>query len=96
MHDWCIYLRKLRLEVEVQDTGTKVSDRTLASKMLRGSGLPRASRAQVLFNSGGLYDSDRLETVLKVTFGGIQHMERRTGQVVPMKRSGSQPQGRSY
>eukprot|EP00973_Karenia_brevis_P000373 53631-Karenia_brevis.AAC.1 len=46
MQDWCIHLRKLRMEVQVQDTSTTISDRTLASKMLRGSGLPRQARAQ--------------------------------------------------
>ena len=83
MQDWCIYARKLCMEVQTQDPSTTISDRSLASKMLRGSGLPRQARAQVLLNCGGLYDSQRMETVLKVSHGKIQLSERRTGQVIP-------------
>ena len=97
MQDWCIYLRKMRLEVQVQDGTTVISDRTLASKMLRGSGLPRQQRSQVLFNCGGLYESTRMETVLKATYGTIQHSERRTGQVLPRRgEHRHQPQDRGY
>ena len=65
MQDWCTYLRKQRMEVQIQDPNTVISDRSLASKMLRGSGLSQTQRAQVLWNSGGVYDSERMETVLK-------------------------------
>ena len=85
MQDWCVYLRKLRMELQIQDPDSNISDRSLASKMLRGSGLVRVARAQVLWNCGGLYDSNRMETVLKVTYSDIQKTERRTGQVVPKR-----------
>ena len=53
VQDWCTDLRKLRMELHMQDSETKVSDQALASKMLRSSRLPTTQRAQVLFNSGG-------------------------------------------
>ena len=86
MQDWCVYLRKLRMELQVQDPDSTISDRSLASKMLRGSGLARSARAQVLWNCGGLCESSRVETVLKVTYSDIQISERRTGQVLPKKK----------
>ena len=45
MQEWCTYLRKLRLEVQVQDNQTKVSDQALASKMLCSSWLTSPQRA---------------------------------------------------
>ena len=86
MQDWCNYVRKLRMELIAQDPDSAVSDKSLASKMLRGSGLTRKERAQVLFNCGGTLDSGRVETVLKVTYSDMQLAERKTGQVVSHKR----------
>ena len=71
------------MELQLQDSATTVSDQALASKMVRSSRLSSGQRVQVLFNAGGVYDADRIETVLKVSFPKIQDMERRTGQVVP-------------
>ena len=68
MNEWLTYLRKNKLEVEAQDRNILISDKQLASKMLRGAVLPQKKRAQVLFNCGGLYDPLRMETVLRVSF----------------------------
>ena len=65
--------------MESMDSGSKISDQALASKMLRGSGLPQEKKAQVLINCGGIYDPSRLETVLRVTFPKIGDHERRQG-----------------
>ena len=56
--DWCTHVRRSRLEVQEQDDSV-ISDAALASKMLRGAGLPHASRAQVLYNAGGKYEAER-------------------------------------
>ena len=53
MGEWIVYLQKCKLELEAQDPDIKVSKQQLASKMLRGAGLPQEKRAQVLFNCGG-------------------------------------------
>ena len=86
MRDWCVYLRQLRLELQAQDPESTISDKALSSKMLRGSGLVKGSRSQVLWNCGGLYDSERIEIVLKITYSDIQITERRTGQAIPARR----------
>ncbi len=81
------FLRKPRMEVEEQDENTKMSNKALAFKLLRGSGLTQAQRAQAFLNSGGSYDLDKLETMLRVTFGHIHEHERYNGQLVPQRRS---------
>ena len=58
MQAWCTYLRKLRMELQLQDSEAKVSDQALASKMLRSSRLATTQRAHVLFNSGGVYNPE--------------------------------------
>ena len=40
LDEWLTYLRKTKLEVEAQDSTLVISDKQLASKMLRGAGLP--------------------------------------------------------
>ena len=50
IEEWLTYLRKVKLEVEAQDLNIVISDKQLASKMLRGAGLPQEKKAQVLFN----------------------------------------------
>ena len=68
MNEWCTHLRKSLLELRTQDPETVISDKQLASKMLRGSGISQKEQAQVLFNCGGQRDADKTETVLNVTF----------------------------
>ena len=86
--EWLTYLRKTKLEVEAQDSTLVISDKQLASKMLRGAGLPYDKRAQVLFNCGGVYEPQRMETVLRVSFPRIGESERKLGLVVPRARQG--------
>ena len=76
--DWLVYVRKKRMEVQLQDPKTSISDDGLASKMLRGSGLSQKVKAQVFFNCGGVYDSKRMETVMKATYGKLHDSERRS------------------
>jgi len=94
MQDWCNELRRLLFEMKAQDPGTTISDEALAVKMLRGSGLVKKEKAQVLFNAGGLMESDKIETVLKITHGDIQIAERRSGQAVHQKHDHRQERGR--
>ena len=47
MSDWIVHLQKCKLELEAQDTDIKVSKQQMASKMLRGAGLPQEKKAQV-------------------------------------------------
>lgn len=56
-----------------------VSDAALASKMPRGSGLSQDIRAQVLYNSGGLLNSERVESCLKNMHGQFPGSERQLG-----------------
>ena len=65
--EWATCLHKTQLEVEAQDHHLFTSDTELASKMLRGAGLPQEKRAQVLFKCGGIYDPLRMETVLRAS-----------------------------
>ena len=39
MEDYITRLRRVKLEMESMDSGSRISDQTLASKMLRGAGL---------------------------------------------------------
>jgi hypothetical protein len=86
---WSIDARLVHVSPEAEDgvahagCGDKGIGPGVASKMLRSSRLTVAQRAQVLFKAGGLYNSERIETVLKVSFPKIQDVERRAGQVVP-------------
>eukprot|EP00959_Pyramimonas_sp_CCMP1952_P113392 2369752-Pyramimonas_sp.AAC.1 len=57
------------MELQLEDPTSAISDRALASKMLRGAGLSQKEREQVLFNCGGIYDSKRMEVALKVLRG---------------------------
>ena len=75
----------------MQDPGGTITDRGLASKMIRSSRLTSQQKSQILFNAGGLYDADRIETVLKVSYPRIQDFERKTGQVIPKKPFRPQP-----
>ena len=84
--EWLTYLRKTKLDVEAQDITLVISDKQLASKMLRGAGLPQDKKAQVLFNCGGIYEPLRMETVLRVSFPRIGDFERKQGLVVPRAR----------
>ena len=55
----------------------------------------RKQRPQVIFNCGGMYDPDRMETVLQVTYPKIGTVEQKHGLVRPSRsvgqRSGSVP-----
>ena len=73
---------------EAQDGTLVISDKQLACKMLRGAGLPYDKKAQVLFNCGGVYEPQRMETVLRVSFPRIGESERKLGLVVPRARQG--------
>ena len=95
MDYWTTSLRRLRLELEAQDPEAAISDRQLASKMIKRSGLTKEQCAQVLFNSGGKYVSKRVETVLRVTYPDIGTTERRLGLVHPPRLPpGARPQKR--
>ena len=76
--DWTTYLRKKRMELQLEDPTSAISDRALASKMLRGAGLSQRERAQVLFNCGGVYDSKRMEVVLKAAYSKVHDSEKRS------------------
>ena len=80
--------------MKAQDPNSTISDEALAVKMLRGSGLVKKEKAQVLFNAGGLMESEKIETVLKITHGDIQIAERRSGQAVHQKHDHRQERGR--
>merc|ERR1711965_746951 len=77
MTDWIIYLRKKRMELQLQDPASAISDTALASKMLRGAGLTQRESSQTMFNCGGIYDSKRMEMVLKVAHSKIHELERK-------------------
>ena len=47
--------------------------------MLRGAGLPHASRAQVLYNAVGKYEAERIESCLRNMFGRYHESERKLG-----------------
>ncbi len=83
MDSWITYLRKTKMEVEAQDPGKVITDREFASKLLRGANIPRPQRAQIYFNCGGKYVSERIETVLRITFPNISSMESKAGLVQP-------------
>ena len=77
MTDWITYVRKKRMELQLQDSASAISDTALASKMLRGAGLSHKERSQTMFNCGGLYDSKRMETVLKVAHSKLHEQEKK-------------------
>ena len=54
MEDYITRVRRVKLEMESMDSASKISDQALASKMLRGVGVPQEKRAQVLINCGGI------------------------------------------
>ena len=91
MEEWISYIKKIKLEMEAHDEDVVISAKQMASKMLRGSGLPSEKCAQVLFNAGGKYVPDRIATVLRVTYPRLHEAERRSGQVVPRARQASMP-----
>ena len=95
MDMWLSRLLRIKTELETQDTQLKISDRQWASKMLRGTGLPRKGKAQVLFNAGGKLDPRRIEGVLRITYHGIAGQERSEGKVMPRRepRSSGQAHG---
>ena len=72
MNTWITNLKKIKLEIEAQDKEMIISRRQYASKLMRGSGLSLEKRTQVLFNSGGLYEPDRLSAVLRTMHREIQ------------------------
>ena len=86
MDEWITYLKKVRLEVEAHDGAVVISNRLMASKLFRGAGLTTEKRAQVLFNCGGKYDPERMETVLRVTYPKLHETERKQGVVIPKER----------
>jgi hypothetical protein len=90
IEEWLTYSRKVKLELEAQDQYVVASDKHLASKMLRGAGLPHDDeKAQVLFNCGGIYDPLRMETVLRLSFPMTGDSERKRRLVVPRCQQGS-------
>ncbi len=56
--------RKIKSKLVGQDQTSAISDKQLASKMLRGAGVLRDNMAQVLLNCGGVCDPLRMETGL--------------------------------
>ena len=90
MTDWITYLRKKRMELQLQDPASAISDTALASKMLRGAGLSQRERNQTMFNCGGIYDSKRMETVLKVAHSKIHELEKK-GNVLSRRTTTSTP-----
>ena len=91
MEEWISNIKKIKLEMEAHDEDVVISAKQMASKMLRGSGLPSEKRAQVLFNAGGKYVPDRIATVLRVTYPRLHEAERRSGLVVPRARQAGMP-----
>ena len=85
MEDYITRVRRVKLEMESMDSGSIISDQALASKMLRGAGLTLDKRAQALIKCGGIYDPERLETVLRVTHPKIADQEKRQDVVQPFK-----------
>ena len=51
--------------------------------MLRITSSTPEKKSQVLFNSGGVLDPDRTQTVLRSMFPNIHTKEKRLGQAVP-------------
>ena len=94
MDMWLSRLLRVKTELETQDTQLTISDRQWASKMLRGTGLPRKDKAQVLFNAGGKLDPKRIEGVLRITYHGIAGQERTEGKVMPRRES--RPSGHGH
>ena len=76
--DWCTHVPLCRLDVHVQGE-TVISDAAIAIKMLRVVGLHQASRAEVLYNAGGKYETERIESCFRNTFGQYHKHERKLG-----------------
>ena len=76
MADWCVWLRRTKLAVEAEDRTTTISHSALAAKMLRGSGPGQKGKSQLLYNSGGKYDSERIESCLRNMYGR-QHLHEK-------------------
>ena len=85
MNTWIINLKKIKLELDAQDIECVISRRMYASKLMRGSGLPSDKRIQVLFHAGGVYDPEKLSTVLRLSHGDIQDHDERKGKAYPLK-----------
>ena len=83
MEEWIDYVLKVKMEVEARGPTVVISKKQHASKMVRGARVAPERRAQAPFNSGGVYDPSRMETVLRVTFPRLHGTERRLGQVEP-------------
>ena len=79
------------LEFEAQDENVVVSNKQMASKMLRGASVAPEKKSLVLFNAGGVPDPDRIEAVLRVLFPKMHEIEKRTGQAVPPTDRTSRP-----
>ena len=82
MDEWMLYLHGVKLELGAKYRAVVISDRLMASMILRGSGLSAEKRAQVLFNCGGTLDPGRMETV---TFPHLHEADQRLCQVLPKK-----------
>ncbi len=89
VEEWLTYLRKVKLELEVQDQTLVTSDKQLDFSMTR-------RRRSCSFSSRGVYDPLSMQTVLRITFPKIGEFERRQGLVVPSSRAalrGGRPGG---
>ena len=70
-------------DVEAVDKHAVVSDRMMASTLIRRASLSPKERSQAGSNYGGILTPERWETVLRTLFAKLHDMEKRTGQEVP-------------
>ena len=68
-----------------EDEGTKLSDVTLALRLLRRSGLNEDGQRHLLANCSHQYDLEEIKVTLRLTFGDASRDV--TLRILPMKKS---------
>jgi hypothetical protein len=71
-------LKRLREEYLKEDTGTTISDKAFAQRLLQRAGLTRRERYDVFFAAGGAYKSAEIERVLRFRCAHV-HKEEHGG-----------------
>ena len=70
-------LKRLRQEYLREDSGTVISDKSFAQRMLARAGLTRKERMDCFFSAGGKYRSGQIERVLRFRCAKIHEDESR-------------------
>ena len=73
-------LKKLKREYLAQDEESRISSKAFAQRLLNRAGLSKEQRMTVFFNSGGVYEPDAIEKVLRHMHRGIAEQDTRLGK----------------